>query len=867
MSKNVGTKILLIDSNELLFANRVCPYLKNAFPLLEVDTKEVNNNDDITYSVFDTDESNSTWDTALSINEDTNIKGVIRRKESERWYKVEFNSDGKANFYVNPHNRLLDVNIKIYSLNDDGELSLLVSSKSNTGQFKLLTLTVLKNESYYIVIDSNDHSSNTLSTYHFRCKLYATELTKWDLAVNSYISLNPNLTELQRTALLKIPSKLKTPIYNSQETISDKLTSNPHMPVILFFEGAGNYLKTKAKANEHARGRYGALVVVLRDNRIVYCSANGSTLPDFMNNYKEAIVKEGAYRFVSGTHPRVDGYPALRIEDEVPAYYIKGNRKTATGINIHKGYNSNGVSEGCLTVYSYKKPQSLIENNPGFFEFGEAVGFLKGPYPEMDNVYPEEPGTHDFKYYMDMYDKNEVASYYAKNPLHTYNTADVKKNIYPYLPYIEGIAVVDHSLMDDGLSQLIRGNEEISTMNPNFETSSINKNVQSALSWLGYFIGAEGVDGITNVTNTVCTSEKAIRAFQRQHSIVETGLPEDILETVVASAKDNFDTELAVSVKSILSTTSCEGGFATLAWPLGDSISFGILQWNIKMGTLQTLLNSFKAIHPNIMRDSFIEADGTHGVRIYNLLVDSILNVPVSQGVTFMNESIVRNSSEYKLWVKCFNSLGLRDEMKFHQVKSLLNTYHVNTLAAITSYNNYMIQNNHEEYVLQNNEITYATIYDLVVQNGGLVSKDVSYQTYVNELNKLKSDTELLKFLGQPDQVSTLQYRILLTLTVAIRVSYGLPIYRRNAGARKISRARGFGYSSGKILADPNLLLTAKELIMEILNRVSPNDYYSTWTYHSQGLYDRDYDPTKMNQLYDKPSNIQYLLKLIEAYV
>ncbi|ANF94908.1 phage baseplate assembly protein V [Paenibacillus bovis] len=137
--------------------------------------------------------------------------------------------------------------------------------------------------------------------------------------------------------------------YSSNSIIRNSLSANKNIPLVFFFEGDGSYSHTQS---DHPEGRYGASVIVVIDGHIKYTSANTSTLPD--HEKKSATVNEGVYDFVGGLH-RGD-YPALRIRDGgAVSSKIDGRSYTATGINIHKGYNRDNpdrpTSTGCITIH------------------------------------------------------------------------------------------------------------------------------------------------------------------------------------------------------------------------------------------------------------------------------------------------------------------------------------------------------------------------------------------------------------------------------------------------------------------------------------------------------------------------------------
>ncbi len=151
--------------------------------------------------------------------------------------------------------------------------------------------------------------------------------------------------------------------YTNHGEIKKMLAKNSNAPLVFFFEGDGSY--SRPQAVHHKNGRFGAIVIVVIHGEIKYTSVNASTLPDDENDAEVATTKEGVYEFIGGYH--AGQYPALRVRNgaKVPATYGKNKKEgMATGINVHKGYNTDTpgkpTSVGCLIVHKDEYVQFLI---------------------------------------------------------------------------------------------------------------------------------------------------------------------------------------------------------------------------------------------------------------------------------------------------------------------------------------------------------------------------------------------------------------------------------------------------------------------------------------------------------------------------
>jgi len=176
---------------------------------------------------------------------------------------------------------------------------------------------------------------------------------------------NLNLTDVQVEALKKIND------YTDNEVIKGL---NKEDPIILFFEGAGDYkgrLKEGSSgqlAGMHSKGRFGAMAIVVINGKIEFMSTNASTLPDNPHDpYKQSntvsTVKPGVYHIQSdysggGTAQKYVGFatgtkygPSEGKGDQIDTYRLKGNLQ-GEGCDIHPGWDevSTKSSTGCITI-------------------------------------------------------------------------------------------------------------------------------------------------------------------------------------------------------------------------------------------------------------------------------------------------------------------------------------------------------------------------------------------------------------------------------------------------------------------------------------------------------------------------------------
>ena len=135
--------------------------------------------------------------------------------------------------------------------------------------------------------------------------------------------------------------------YLTNETVKSNIDSKN--TTIFGFEGAGSYRDPwtygKGEIPYHSIGRYGAMMVVMKGDKITYITVNASTLPDDGVN---SVVMSGVYDYVSGQHKNQYGmnekviYHALNpVLDELPRYK-QGEYGTVIGVNIHAAGDGRG---------------------------------------------------------------------------------------------------------------------------------------------------------------------------------------------------------------------------------------------------------------------------------------------------------------------------------------------------------------------------------------------------------------------------------------------------------------------------------------------------------------------------------------------
>jgi hypothetical protein len=150
--------------------------------------------------------------------------------------------------------------------------------------------------------------------------------------------------------------------------------------VIFGLEGMGSGFGTQNSV--YTKGRYRAMMVVIKDGKIKGIFKSVSTTPDKPFTGGIATTKSGIYKFVHWRHRST--YPAIQVRDlntnsqSVPAYYFNTRTgqwatRTAAGINFHKGNSTSGGSEGCQIFISKDAEQS---SKNYYTMFAKSVGYV-----------------------------------------------------------------------------------------------------------------------------------------------------------------------------------------------------------------------------------------------------------------------------------------------------------------------------------------------------------------------------------------------------------------------------------------------------------------------------------------------------------
>jgi len=215
----------------------------------------------------------------------------------------------------------------------------------------------------------------------------STLVTQSDInnAISSY-----NLTSIQGQAL--------NLINNYASSVTGLSVYSSKTPIIFAFEGAGSYKQlTKTVNPNHPKGRWGAMMVVVKNGKIVHIEKDASTLPDRPNDLQPGssasdpkgytpTVKSGIYRFVSGRHPTSGGYPAMHLQNQSGGSTVAvtrlGKDSTSDAIHIHRGRTDlndakSPTSQGC---------QIIAQNK--YLAFAKSVGIVSSSVTSINNGDP-----------------------------------------------------------------------------------------------------------------------------------------------------------------------------------------------------------------------------------------------------------------------------------------------------------------------------------------------------------------------------------------------------------------------------------------------------------------------------------------------
>lgn len=124
-----------------------------------------------------------TFAQALLINEDQDIRRTVEKAGDADWFKVKFAKAGNANFYLEPQQSNLQLDLRIYDANNN----LLKTSTNAAGVHELITMAVKASTYYYVRVNHSGTYSSSHS-YLLRCKNYPASGTEVDFDDAYYIN-------------------------------------------------------------------------------------------------------------------------------------------------------------------------------------------------------------------------------------------------------------------------------------------------------------------------------------------------------------------------------------------------------------------------------------------------------------------------------------------------------------------------------------------------------------------------------------------------------------------------------------------------------------------------------------------------------
>lgn len=227
------------------------------------------------------------------------------------------------------------------------------------------------------------------------------------------------------------------------------------------------------------------------------------------------------------------------------------------------------------------------------------------------------------------------------------------------------------------------------------------RRIQTKLQDLGHYRGP--LDGIYGGG-----TESAVTAFQREEEILVDGIVgpqtwDHLFDGEEISEPAILDEPL--TYRSLALTGSFETGapppdcFAGLSGDFdGQGISFGSLQWNLGMGSLQPLLEQMEERHPEVMQDVFQE---------HHSVLEAVLAAPHEEQMEWARS--IQDSNRDVLrepWHGLFKSLGRREACQDLQVEAAERLYDDAVDLA-------------REYDVDS-ERGVALMFDIKVQNGSI---------------------------------------------------------------------------------------------------------------------------------------------------
>lgn len=127
--------------------------------------------------------ANDTFSAAVQISDNQTINRTVEKAGDVDWFKIKFDKVGNANFYMQPGQSDLQLDLRVYDANN----YLLASSTNVAGKQELITLAVKANVFYYVRVNHSGTYKSTHS-YTLRCKNYPTSGTQVSFDSAYYIN-------------------------------------------------------------------------------------------------------------------------------------------------------------------------------------------------------------------------------------------------------------------------------------------------------------------------------------------------------------------------------------------------------------------------------------------------------------------------------------------------------------------------------------------------------------------------------------------------------------------------------------------------------------------------------------------------------
>lgn len=106
----------------------------------------------------------------MAMNNDEDIIGSMDTPGRVHWYRVKFDYDGKANFYIKPLEDQMNMDLSLYK----GDQKTLVGFSGNgPGSHELITIyNAEKDMEYFLKVENKGKINNTCTKYLARCRIY-----------------------------------------------------------------------------------------------------------------------------------------------------------------------------------------------------------------------------------------------------------------------------------------------------------------------------------------------------------------------------------------------------------------------------------------------------------------------------------------------------------------------------------------------------------------------------------------------------------------------------------------------------------------------------------------------------------------------